>query len=221
MADDIKKVVAKVAQQSAAVEKKPEELMQLVVFELDKEEYAVPIIDLREIIKIPEITPIPNAPEFIRGILNLRGKIVVVVDLEKRFHLVRENKIASQHIVITEVGENIFGIIVDEVAEVLRVPVTSIQPAPALVSSKIHHEYLKGVVVLDAKEPTRELSEEECRELLAAHQTKKPSGKSPKDKPTGQARTRLLILLDLSKMLQEKELLELGSQVSDVTSDKR
>jgi purine-binding chemotaxis protein CheW len=210
MTDDLKQVVERVAEQTRATGKKTEELIQLVVFALDNEEYAIPITDLREIIKIPEITSIPNAPGFISGLLNLRGKIVVVVDLERRFNLMRESKTVSQHIIITEVGENIFGVIVDEVAEVLRVPTTSIQATPALVSSKIHAGYLKGVVVLDKREPTKELTKDECKELLAAHQTNQPSEKS---------NTRLLILLDLPKMLQEKELLDVGGRVSEVTTN--
>ncbi|MEK7453113.1 MAG: chemotaxis protein CheW [Patescibacteria group bacterium] len=211
MTDDLKQIIERVADKTQMADRKAEEFIQLMVFVLDNEEYVVPITDLKEIIKIPDITPIPNAPEFIKGLLNLRGKIVVVVDLERRFHLVRENKTPSQHIIIVEAGENTFGIIVDEVAEVLRIPITSIQPTPSLVSSKIHSEYLKGVVVLDRKEPTKELTEDQCRELLLAHNTTNQFEKS---------NTRLLILLDLLKMLQEKELLDVGDRVIEVASEK-
>jgi len=150
------------------------------VFELDQEEYAVQITDIREIIKFPLITPIPNAPAFISGIFNLRGKIIVTVDMEKRFHLVREKVITPKHIIITEVNGGAYGVIVDQVTEVLRVPVISIQSAPELVSSKIHADYLKGVVVLE------------------------------NDK-----RSRLIILLDFPKLLQEKELLSFGKIVNN------
>lgn len=170
----------------------------MVVFELDREEYAVRITDLQEIIKIPEITPIPNAPEFIRGILNLRGKIIVVIDLEKRFHLVREEKILSKHVIIVEVNESTFGVIVDQVIEVLRVPMSAIQPTPALVSSKIHADYLKGVVVLGDKDSSKELTAKKTGEQV------QESG------------TRLLILLDLPKMLQDTELLQIGKKVQEV-----
>lgn len=179
MSTDFNNVISQAASERGKGQK-AETLVQLVIFELDKEEYAVPIEDLREIIRIPEIAPVPNSPEFIRGILNLRGTIVVVVDLEKRFHLVRESKAPPQHIVITEANGSTFGIVVDHVSEVLRVPVSKIQPTPALVSSKIHAEYLKGVVVMEEG-----------------------------------AKSRLIILLDLPKMLQEGELLNVKAIVTE------
>lgn len=174
MADSISDVISKVAGETKTINETREEQVQMVVFDLDKEEYAVPIDELKEIIKIPEITPLPSAPEFIKGILNLRGKIVVVIDLEKRFNLNRENKIPSTHIIISEVEGNSFGIIVDKVSEVLRVPISAVKPSPSLVSTKIHADYLKGVVVLD---------------------------------------NRLIILLDLVKLLQEQELLKIGEEI--------
>ena len=183
-----------------------EELVQLVVFDLDNEEYAVPIEDLREIIRIPEIAPVPNAPEFIRGILNLRGTIVVVVDLEKRFKLTREGAAPSAHIIITQIKDSTFGLIVDKVSEVLRVPVSKIKPTPSLVSSKIHADYLKGVAVLETENSTKELTEEECRRLLAERQSQKA---------TKTSKTRLIIILDLPKMLAEEELLRVGSLVGE------
>lgn len=212
--DDLKEVVSKVVGDGQIKERKQEELIQLVVFELDDEEYAVQITDLREIIRIPEITPIPNTPEFIRGILNLRGKIVVAVDLEKRFHLVRENKKAPRHIIIAEVNENVFGVIVDEVAEILRVPVASVQRTPALVLSKIHADYLKGVVILDIEDGTEALTEEKCKEILEKHAIA-----GSQDGAAAEKKSRLLILLDLPKMLQEKELLEIGAEVGKATGN--
>ena len=185
MPTDFNNVISQAASERGKGQK-AETLVQLVVFELDKEEYAVPIEDLREIIRIPEIAPVPNSPEFIRGILNLRGTIVVVIDLEKRFHLVREGKTPPEHIVITEVSGSTFGVVVDRVSEVLRVPVSKIQPTPSLVSSKIHAEYLKGVVVL-----------EEAQKVA-----------------TETAKSRLLILLDLPKMLQEDELLNVTKKLN-------
>jgi purine-binding chemotaxis protein CheW len=200
MDDNIRKIISETASSGSANKKKETDLIQLVVFLLDGEEYAIPISDLQEIIRIPAITPIPSAPEFILGILNLRGKIVVVVDLEKRFHLKRENNEKPGHIIITEVGDNTFGVMVDVVTEVLRVSTSSIQPTPILSSSKIHADYLKGVVVIEDEEETRN-KENETQSV----QTQKNS--------------RLIILLDILKMLQENELLQLGKVVEEVVSE--
>jgi len=132
-------------------EEAAKELIQLVVFELDREEYAVEILEVREILRMPEVTPIPNSPEFIEGIINVRGSIVVVINLEKRFNLERESEQKSLHVVLTEIGDSTFGAIVDEVTEVLRVPKDSIEDAPAIISQKIHADYVNGVVVLEGR----------------------------------------------------------------------
>jgi len=151
--------------------KTPEKLRQFVVFALGGEEYGVSIQDVREIVRTGEITMVPNAPNFIRGIINLRGKIVVVIDLEKRFLLEREEEYTGKHIIIAEMGESTYGMMVDEVTEVLRLPEKDIKPAPAIITKKIHVDYLMGV---------------------------------------GTIEERLLILLDLLKVLSEEELVELS-----------
>lgn len=200
MDKNIKQAVEKIAGKTE--EEKKEEvksLLQLIVFEMDEEEYAVPIIDVKEIIKYTDITPIPNSPEFIKGILNLRGKIVVVIDLEKRFNLVREKKAEPRHIIIVDIEENTFGIIIDEVSGVMRVPENVVQSTPSLVSSKIKSDYLKGVVVLKEGEKSTEKDKEEKQE----------SGE----------KSRLIILLDMPKMLKESELLSIGESVSEVKED--
>jgi len=182
--NNLQNIIQNVANENSASKKQAEEIAQIIVFELDKEEYALKITDLREIISLPTITPIPNAPEFIRGIFNLRGKIVVIVDLEKRFNFKKDDSIISKHVIITEVNGNDFGVVVDEVKEVLRVPVSSIKPTPQLISSKIHAEYLSGVIVFDS------------------------------DSGSG---SRIIVLLDLPKLLEDKELLDLGSAIKQTT----
>lgn len=179
------------------------DLVQLVVFTLDDEEYAVPITDLQEIIKVPEVTPVPNAPSFVKGILNLRGKIVVVIDLENRFQLTREGSEPSKHIIITEIENASFGVVVDEVIEVLTIPKSSIQPTPTLMSSKIHIEYLSGVVVLSSatqKDVEKAKRKTESTNADAAAQESNNS--------------RLLILINLAKILAHEELSEM-KQMAD------
>jgi len=122
---------------------------QVVVFELDNEQYAVPIEDVREVIKIPEITSVPNSPDFISGLLNLRGKILPAINLGVRFGLAREHKdIQAKNIIVVEAGESSFGVIVDNIVKVLKVPANSIQDAPSAVRSKIGSQYIKGVIVI-------------------------------------------------------------------------
>lgn len=189
-------IIKEVVQKDSSKDKKIEETIQLVVFELDKEEYGVEIVELQEIIRMPDITPIPNAPAFIKGIFNLRGKIIVVVDLEKRFNLVRENAGAEGNIIIAEVDKNNYGVIVDKVTEIVNVPMSSIQRTPSLVSSKIQIEYLKGVVVMEKHGNRR--NDEAVEDVHNKNDS------------------RLIILLDLPKLLQEKELLSLGKAVQEI-----
>lgn len=170
------------------------ESVQLVVFELDTEEYAVEIKDLQEIIKIPDITPVPNTPDFIQGIFNLRGKIIVVIDLEKRFGLAREKAAIEGSIIVAEVNDNSFGIVVDKVSEIINVSKDVIQPTPTLATFKIHGEYLKGVVVVDRNSKDKIKSQKETEEA---------------------EESRLIILLDLPKMLQEKELMSVSKLASE------
>lgn len=192
-------IIKNVANKEKTGQKEVESYMQLVVFDLDQEEYAVEIKDLQEIIKIPDITPIPNTPVFIRGIFNLRGKIIVVIDLEKRFNLTRDEGVKEGNIIVAEVNENSFGIIVDKVTEIINVPTSAIQQTPAITSSKIHAEYLKGVVVIENNEKSIKVGGE--------------SAETQKDDSS-----RLIILLNLPKMLQEKELLSLGKTVDEAMS---
>jgi purine-binding chemotaxis protein CheW len=202
-------VIAEVAKKEVKPETKVVPMEQLVTFELDKEEYASIITDLREIIRIPEITPIPGAPEFIRGILNLRGQIVMVIDLEKRFHLKREHPAEPKHIIIAEVEDSVFGITVDEVTGVLRVPQTTIKTTPQLITSKIHAEYLKGVVILESQE-------QESNKAIKQKNTKTKEQENEKI----EAGSRMLLLLDIPKMLAEKELLEFGNVVQETIKQK-
>ncbi len=194
---DLKKIITEVAGADQSEKEKVEEYIQMMVFELDGEEYAVPLTELQTVILIPEITPIPNSPKFIRGILNLRGKIVVVIDLEKRFDLVRENKIKPKHIIVVAENDNQYGVIVDEVKEVMQVPKSSIRPTPELVSTKIHADYLEGVIVLDDEDK-----------------------KKDKEKEEGKEHARLLIYLNLEKLLQEKELLQIGETIKKTARSK-
>ncbi|NLD27757.1 MAG: purine-binding chemotaxis protein CheW [Myxococcales bacterium] len=134
------------------------EELQLVVFRLADEEFALDISQVREIIRMQEITPMPKAPDFITGVLNLRGQIVAVMDLAQRFAIKNSLRTDIARIIIVEVGDSKIGLIVDEVPEVIRMPLNDMEPTPAMIESKVHAEFIKGVgkfqdrliIVLDA-----------------------------------------------------------------------
>ena len=92
-------------------------IIQLIVFNLGNEEYGADINQVREIIRTGTVTPIPDSPDFIKGVSNIRGEIPVIIDLKSRF-LLDTDKTENKHIVITEQDKNIFGLLVDEVTEV-------------------------------------------------------------------------------------------------------
>lgn len=125
------------------------EIIQLIVFDLGDEEYGANINQVREIIRTGAITPIPDSPDFIKGISNIRGEVPVIIDLKARFFLPSVKREAeNRHIVITEQENNIFGLLVDEVTEVLRIPETDIKPAPELVI-RTDREYVNGVITIE------------------------------------------------------------------------
>jgi len=112
-------------------EKVVEELVQLIVFALADEEYGVGIGDVKEIIRTGDVTQIPDSPGFIAGVINVRGSIIPVLDLSEMFFLAEGKE--SKHIIVTEQGENTFGLMVDGVTEVLRVDGGEIKPAPKVI----------------------------------------------------------------------------------------
>lgn len=120
-------------------------LMKLVTFELLNEEFGIPIIDVREIIQMLDITPVPNAPKFVEGVVNLRGQIIPIVDMRKRFNLEAAEMTEQNRIVVIEVNYNSLGLIVDGNSEVLNVPADLVKPAPSLIAGGIGSEYIKGI----------------------------------------------------------------------------
>ena len=149
----------------ADIEKTTEEL-QMVVFALDNSYYGVHILQVQEIIKMTETTKLPNTPDFIEGIVNLRGKIIPVMDLRKKFKLETVKADSNWKILILKIEEMQFGVMVDNISEVEKIPVSIIEPPPKIVAGGINSEYISGIA------------------------------KTAK---------RLLILLDIAKILTEQE----------------
>lgn len=123
---------------------------QLVVFDLASESYGVDIGAVREIIRMQEITRVPRTPEFVEGVINLRGKVIPVVDLRKRFGVMVAEETKDNRIVVVDIGGQDIGVIVDAVTEVLRIPSSAIEP-PSSVITSTDSEYLLGIAKLDDK----------------------------------------------------------------------
>jgi purine-binding chemotaxis protein CheW len=120
---------------------------QLVLFQVGAELYGVDIAGVHEIIRLQAITRVPRAPTFIEGIINLRGKVIPVVDLRRRFGLPPAEHTRASRIVVVEIDDQVVGIIVDAVSEVLRVNGATIEP-PSPVVAGIDSEYVHGIAKL-------------------------------------------------------------------------
>jgi purine-binding chemotaxis protein CheW len=118
--------------------------MQVVVFGMGKELFGVGIEEVHEIVRVPEITAVPDAPPFLEGMINLRGKILPVIDLRRRLRIAGAGRDKHTRVLITEDGGRLVGLLVDAVSEVIRVPAEAIEPPPEMISS-IGVEYLSGV----------------------------------------------------------------------------
>lgn len=147
-----------------------EELLQLVSFKIGDAEFGVDILKVQEINKMMELTVVPNTPPFVEGVVNLRGRIIPVLNLRARLGLDVKEYDAETRIIVVEMEDKTIGFIVDEVNEVLRIPKSITEPPPQIVSG-VESDYITAI---------------------------------------GKLEDRLLILLDLTKILstEEKELLE-------------
>ncbi len=150
--------------------RRSDELLQLVSFRLADEEFGVDILKVQEIIRMVDMTRVPNSPEFVEGVINLRGRIIPIIALRKRFGVEPRPPDKRTRIMVVEVDRKTIGFIVDSVSEVLRIPRSTVEPTPEVVSS-VNAEYFSGV---------------------------------------GKLEDRLLILLDLNRLLtgSERNLLE-------------
>ncbi|MGI6667556.1 MAG: chemotaxis protein CheW [Bacillota bacterium] len=145
---------------------------QIVAFSLGQETYGVDIASVREIIPVQKIVPVPRAPDFVEGIINLRGRVVPVLDLRKQFGFEERKDDPTQRIMLVEVGQEGIGVIVDSVSSVLRIAEDSIEEAATVVVGD-EIEYIEGIakvgteliVLLDL---TRIISDAEKRTLREA-----------------------------------------------------
>ncbi len=121
---------------------------QLVVFDLAAESYGVDINVVQSIIQMQEITRIPRTPEFVDGVINLRGKIIPVVDSRKRFGLEEGERNSDNRIVVASIGGQDIGMVVDAVSEVLRIPMDAVEPPSSLITSQ-DSDYIRGIAKVE------------------------------------------------------------------------
>jgi purine-binding chemotaxis protein CheW len=106
--------------------------LHIVGFQVGRETYGVPITSLHEIVRVPEITSVPDAPDYMEGVINLRGKIVSVIDLRKRFGQHELGRTRRNRILVVEHSGRLAGLIVDAASEVLKIPAAEVDPAPGV-----------------------------------------------------------------------------------------
>lgn len=121
-----------------------DESLQLVTFEVASEEFAVDILAVHEINRMMELTRVPQAPREIEGVINLRGKIIPVMDLRKRFGLPHRERDEQTRIIVVEVSSRVIGFIVDRVRQVLPISRSIVEPAPDMVAT-IDSQFISGV----------------------------------------------------------------------------
>jgi purine-binding chemotaxis protein CheW len=143
----------------------------VVGFRVGRETFGVPIARVHEIVRVPEITVVPDAPEFIEGVINLRGRIISVIDLRKFFGAKESGPSKKNRILVVEIAEKMVGLIVDSASEVLKIPAADIDGPPSGIQEE-EQLYVTGV---------------------------------------GKLNGRLIILIDLTRFLQRKQLRQLRS----------
>lgn len=152
--------------------------VQVVGLRIGRETFGVPIALVREIVRVPQITAVPNAPEYVEGVINLRGKIISVIDLRKRFGERNLENSKKNRIVVVELESRTVGLIVNSASEVLKIPPSEIEP-PGAVFPEGEIDYVTGV---------------------------------------GKLAGRLVILLDLNRILKNGELRHLDELVAPATA---
>lgn len=144
--------------------------LHIVGFRIGRETFGVPIALVHEIVRVPEITAVPDSPDYVEGVINLRGKIISVIDLRKRFGEKELARSKKNRILVTEADGKLVGLIVDAASEVLKIPESEIEPPPPVFDAS-DVNYVTGL---------------------------------------GKLQGRLIILIDLTKVLQKGELRRLG-----------
>ena len=123
-----------------------DDLMQLVGFKIDREQFGVNILMVQEIIRSAPSTPVPNSPDFVEGVINLRGDILPVIDLRKRLNFELTGDNSDTWILILDIDGRVTGFIVDLVTNVIKIEESDIEAAPEIATSGLENQYINGVI---------------------------------------------------------------------------
>jgi len=156
--------------------------VQLVTFNLDKEQYAISIEEVREINRIDSITTVPQAPSFIEGVMNLRGNVIPVINMRKRFGLPNKEFDTATKVIIVNIMNRLTGLIVDSVSDVLRISKRKIEPALDIMQTNVNMEFLKGICKHDKTKKMLLLISVD--KILSSEQKKQFSDTINKDRTT-------------------------------------
>jgi purine-binding chemotaxis protein CheW len=152
------------------------DLNQLISFLVGDEEYGLDILRVKEVIRIREITRLPKAPSFVKGIINLRGDVIPIIDLRDKFGLESREYTTMTRVIVVDVEDKLVGMVVDAASQVVRIPADQIDPPPPIVGG-LSAEYIRGV---------------------------------------GKLEDRLVILLNIDRILTTEEKIELEKMASSV-----
>lgn len=122
---------------------------KFLLFDLGEEAYGIPISHIIQIVEMQPITRIPDMPDYVKGIINIRGQIIPTIDLRCRFHLPEKEADKKTCIVIISLGNNSMGLIVDTVSEVKSIPKDDISPAPQVKNASVREQYISGLAKVD------------------------------------------------------------------------
>lgn len=153
------------------VENNDDSIIQWVTFHLENEKYGIKVMQVQEVLRMTEIAPVPGAPHYVLGIINLRGNVVTVIDTRRRFGLSDAESDDETRIVIIEADNNVVGILVDSVAEVVDLKTSEIETAPN-VGNDESSKYIQGVSSRDDEllilvDVNKLLSDEEWQEVAS------------------------------------------------------
>jgi purine-binding chemotaxis protein CheW len=126
------------------------ELRQFISFSVGDEEYGLELLRVKEVIRVREITWLPKAPSFVKGIINLRGDVIPIIDLRDKFGLEAKENTAMTRVIVVEVEGRLMGMVVDSASQVVRIPADQIDPPPPVLGG-LSQEFITGVGKLEDK----------------------------------------------------------------------